>query len=666
MAADDYETWTPEQLAELAYVLQIDYDPNNIDSDKIIQELRILKEKARLLEDETNRLNWENNVPGNPIGEWEKQIRQERFQSRSKTPCHQPFTVATNKDTGLMSNPQIAFMPSTLPNGDPIYYCLDRIEDVSAILKLGYNPFNREPLTQEQINYLNQILEDKRYPNIDTGNYFEEIEERLLNKNIEYKLKPYQQLAEELVHMVEHIGLKYEAEQILNFASELSQDQYNLFLKYRPIDKKIIGKVSRDEASVHTLNYILDYINSQGEGNRGTALVRIGKAIDEFMYMTHHNLDYQQLIEEKGVIEKGNVKELFWKPVFVVELLYSTGEIGERYYLNEFNNKEGVLTQYWKDGQIRSISFFNNNVLEGIARTYYPNGQLRSEILYVNGKDNGTYKQFYPTGQKRLEVAYENGIKNGPDRLFYINGQLAYEIMFDNGNPDKLISVWNQDGLFMGKMIGIKTSTEQYFTNDADQKIGPYIEFTGIGRFKCIGFYMNDKKENFWQKYHEVTNLVSEEGNYHNDLKEGTWKEYKREKGINGFETIEYSGLYSNGEKTGLWIGIHENGEIKSRGNYNNDLKNGLWTEQTIQFPSGILITHTGEYSNDKKIGKWVSTYDNGVIESEGNYVDGLKHGLWNTWDQNGQLQVMYEHGVNITALSQLEQDINELANLLI
>ena len=69
--------------------------------------------------------------------------------------------------------------------------------------------------------------------------------------------------------------------------------------------------------------------------------------------------------------------------------------------------------------------------------------------------------------------------------------------------------------------------------------------------------------------------------------------------------------LNESGNKIGYWEWYHNNGEIRSKGNYSDD---------------------------GKKIGYWEDFYyRNGEISSKGNYTDGERIGYWEYFS-NGNL----------------------------
>jgi antitoxin component YwqK of YwqJK toxin-antitoxin module len=139
-----------------------------------------------------------------------------------------------------------------------------------------------------------------------------------------------------------------------------------------------------------------------------------------------------------------------------------------------------------------------------------------------------------------------------------------------------------------------------------------------------------------------------EECNYKDGVKHGTQTEYYsngRVESIDNYidgkrhglsiryanksgKQIERSGSYNNGVKEGLW---EEGGTTHNycRGTYENDKKNGHWTEQRL----GIILR--GTYKNDKKDGGWIGEFAKGEICNVeggiaylGYYINGIKDGL--------------------------------------
>lgn len=624
MAEVAYETLSSRKLAELAYALQIDYDPDDFDRQSIIDQLHMIEKKAKLLSNEEARLLWE------------KQIKDKNEGTRRSTPCHEPVTIVTNKNTSLMSNQQLVFMPDTLPDNKKIYYCLDKIEDVPYLLKSGTNPFNNKPLTVEQIEFLEHSDDYDQYPHTEVGDYFDEVEKQFGPEVEEYKEKVYVKKMRELFNMITNLGFPYEAEQVLNFATDLSSEQYNFFLLHKPINQKIDGGLSRDDAAAETLNYIINYIlvqKQKGMEEANKTIIQIGKAIDDFMYMTKNKLNYEQLLEARGVVEVGEVKEVFWKPNFVVEEYYPQGEIKLRYYVNEEGKKDGLFIGYYKNGnQMLKISYINGHV-NGVNEIYYPTGELKSTLMYINDE------------------------KHAPEKSWYVNGKQRYIAPQDTNILIGDYDVWDDTGKFMGiKYIMYDSyengNTKTIYFSDNGNKDGPYEEYHLNGQLAAIGFYENGEMSGFWSSWDTQQNLIYA-GRYENNLKQGQWTQ--RTGTLN--EILMEMGIYENGKKEGVWQAFYQNGKMAYEEIYQNDKLNGLkktFHKNGNLASEGILLNYDREgvwkewysngalkleenYENGKRNGYMKEFFMDGTIKYEGNYINGNKNGLWIRYYNNGK-----------------------------
>lgn len=257
--------------------------------------------------------------------------------------CNNAVTVFTYKDIESLSNDEIVFMPGTTDDGKTIYYCLDRNTEVDEILDLGYNPFTEGPLTPEQIEFLEKYS---------TGN----------QDYIEPKRKPYADMLVRIDHTLNRYRRQYESDLMERFVTELTPKQYNVFLRHKPLQYSISENQSRDDAATQTLRLILGYVNLEKHLSfEGLDLLN---AIDDFMYMIDHNLSYQQLLDERGhdqdeLIRHG-VKELYWKPIFIIEKFYPDGQIKERYTINEDGELHGPYETWDRNGKLMSNKYFNN------------------------------------------------------------------------------------------------------------------------------------------------------------------------------------------------------------------------------------------------------------------------------------------------------------------
>lgn len=79
----------------------------------------------------------------------------------------------------------------------------------------------------------------------------------------------------------------------------------------------------------------------------------------------------------------------------------------------------------------------------------------------------------------------------------------------------------------------------------------------------------------------------------------------------NGRKKIE--GYMANGKRTGNWMAWYENGILWSQGNYLEGKRNGY---AALYYPDGKLRAE-GSYKNDKKTGLWRFFLENGSLQKE-------------------------------------------------
>jgi len=71
--------------------------------------------------------------------------------------------------------------------------------------------------------------------------------------------------------------------------------------------------------------------------------------------------------------------------------------------------------------------------------------------------------------------------------------------------------------------------------------------------------------------------------------------------------------------------------------------------DQTLTFASGE-VNFQGKFLNNKRNGKWEAFFQNGNRWSENNYVEGVFHGPYLVWYENGQLRIkgQYDMGKKV------------------
>ena len=105
---------------------------------------------------------------------------------------------------------------------------------------------------------------------------------------------------------------------------------------------------------------------------------------------------------------------------------------------------------------------------------------------------------------------------------------------------------------------------------------------------------------------------------------------------------VRYLWHYENG---GLRRGVewYEDGQMESEGQYENGERTGQWVEW---YKNGQM-RYEGQYENGEETGRWVEWYKNGQMKYEGQYENGGETGRWVEWDEKGEMKYegQYENG---------------------
>jgi antitoxin component YwqK of YwqJK toxin-antitoxin module len=121
-------------------------------------------------------------------------------------------------------------------------------------------------------------------------------------------------------------------------------------------------------------------------------------------------------------------------------LYYTSGEVSRK-HIEIDGKKEGKMTEYYKDGTVKSERMFENDVEVGTSVFFYPNGAVKERIYLVGGKLNGGDTIFYEDGKPQFMRNWNHGILDGYIRKWDTIGNVTYEARYAN---DKLVEVKGQ------------------------------------------------------------------------------------------------------------------------------------------------------------------------------------------------------------------------------
>ena len=365
------------------------------------------------------------------------------------------------------------------------------------------------------------------------------------------------------------------------------------------------------------------------------------------------------------------------------------------------SKREGQSFLYYPSGKLRQITGYKNGKKQGAGTEFDENGTVITLYEYHNdymtsrefvnrvnekGEKSGTWKTFHPNGQLKEEEFYKNGELDGSSRLLSDKGNVINERSYREGKiiedgrpitaePLDLITYYD-DGVTIkrkGTYVDSIPVGYHYFYNssgvpekvirynekgirigeglvDGNSRLtGEYKTYFETGELRVIAKYANNVP-NGEITYFLKNGKTEQVGYYNNNIREGEWKWYfpsgnilREETYVNGRPngmSIQYSdsatiivkGEYTEGEREGLWI---ENvGDAREEGNYIMGLKNGMWK---TYYTDGQLH-HSGNFVQGHPDGRHVFYYPDGTLKEEQYYVMGRRDKNWKKYYENGAL----------------------------
>lgn len=347
---------------------------------------------------------------------------------------------------------------------------------------------------------------------------------------------------------------------------------------------------------------------------------------------------------------------------------------------------QGPVTWFYEDGTMEAQSTFVNDKLEGLVSEYYKNGQIKTKTHYSNGKKNGTNSNFHESGSQISEENWKNDLKDGAFIKYGTNGTKSIEEFYVENKRHGELKQYDQDG----RLASVTTY-------GMDVQNGPEITFDAQGDTSTFYMYKNKKivlERNF--KAGKVSKQITYDNNgkehgpkieyftnvpgqiasihtfEHGNLK-GEWLEYyksgilksRKLHGIAG-ECLEYyeSGNLKSRTQCGIegeWTAFeyydYETVTIAKKTEMLGTLKHGAYTEYKKngsisveshyaqgklhgvhkEFWSADLIKELQNYENDQRHGRYESYNSIGKLEEEGSYDKGKKQGEFKKYHSSGK-----------------------------
>lgn len=238
--------------------------------------------------------------------------------------------------------------------------------------------------------------------------------------------------------------------------------------------------------------------------------------------------------------------------------------------------------------------------------------------------DNGKKTENYYDGSLKAEYTLKGGKLNGLLTMYYSNGQLQKKGTYVNGKQHGKFIEYSEDGEKEAEYTMLNDNVHGVLWIFADNKISIKKEYNnGVLSGRYIEYHYDDDDSLY----------LKIQGQYNNELKMGLWETVLIE---NGEEDIIEFQNYLNDEKHGnckeyishdtLEISTYNLGKLD--GPYKRQIKQVFTIEGSETELSMWNLDCEGQYSNGSKDGKWIHYLLN-LKQSEGSYKRDKKEGKW-------------------------------------
>jgi len=252
---------------------------------------------------------------------------------------------------------------------------------------------------------------------------------------------------------------------------------------------------------------------------------------------------------------------------------------------NYINDKaEGESKGYYKNGQIEEVYNYINNKREGKGKGYYKNGQIKFLMSFLAGVQQGLAYSFYEDGNKKKVSTIIDGNYDGDQTEWLNNGKIKFKRVFKNDIEIKM-SEWNsEESLIKESISEIKSKGLDYYGDEilfsSEVSLKEWKEGSLIKEELQYDYRNNTKYSNIKTCY-----------------KNGKLKTTAQFLVFMGSEIKSFEGLFKE---------FYETGNVKREGNYESNIKNGLWS---YYFISGELnIEKTYNYGICESLKEWNKT----------------------------------------------------------
>ncbi len=111
----------------------------------------------------------------------------------------------------------------------------------------------------------------------------------------------------------------------------------------------------------------------------------------------------------------------------------------------------GRTTNYWNNGQKKSVVNYLHGMKHGPRTAWYENGQIWSQGNHVNGSEDGEWTVWYRDGRKERELHFKEGALHGMYTEWHSNGRMKVRVEWVMGKRQGTMTHWDENGVVVKK-----------------------------------------------------------------------------------------------------------------------------------------------------------------------------------------------------------------------
>lgn len=100
--------------------------------------------------------------------------------------------------------------------------------------------------------------------------------------------------------------------------------------------------------------------------------------------------------------------------------------------------KDGIYTEYYPDGAVKTVKPMSGGMTSGAFKTFYASGKIQVEAQYLAGAKNGMFRYFSEEGKPLMEASYAGDKLNGLKKEYGQDGTVRSEVYYENDRPTEL------------------------------------------------------------------------------------------------------------------------------------------------------------------------------------------------------------------------------------